>query len=440
MLKKNVMFKVGKEIFRKARGNIPGDPIVLEWDDDDYYEEDDLELDPDDAYMQVSGRLGSQIDLTIEGNFIDTFRSREDAEAFLTKWVQENNFFPNLWFIDDHGGVEGPLPYGDDSGPGRRNEGATYRQSDYHSAETVEGWDFDALVSAINEYIPLGSSIADVEDYIIPEEDVIDIEIYTIVSGSLGINQPDYIADLLDITLTQEDKDYDLGWEAIEERVAIVSDKLSNALTTRGIPGSIYFGHNEADGSYGLHYLVDIDDVVDLTGRDPVPSPLYDATTSEKMGSKRTALINWDEENGLLSDKEFDLPLSNKEFDLLSTEEKEGEEEEFLYEDEKDEDDFFLDVSLLDGVVMEGLTEDRSEYGNFSLFVDEVPARQIDDLDKAERLVNDASLVTTVGGRYSLEEAEDDMINIIFEAEMDETDRLLDEFLTTPSIPKTVKR
>jgi hypothetical protein len=69
------------------------------------------EPSPDDAYMQVSGRLGSQIDLTIEGKYLDTFDSVEEVQEFLTQWTNEHNFFPNLRYSNERGNIEGPIAY-----------------------------------------------------------------------------------------------------------------------------------------------------------------------------------------------------------------------------------------------------------------------------------------------------------------------------------------
>lgn len=88
-----------------------GDPVELEWDDQAYlYDEDENAMDPDDAYMQSVG-IGSNVDLTIEGKYVDTFRDQESAEAFVAEWAKKNQFYPNLWYVNDHGNVSDPIPY-----------------------------------------------------------------------------------------------------------------------------------------------------------------------------------------------------------------------------------------------------------------------------------------------------------------------------------------
>ena len=90
---------------------------------------------------------------------------------------------------------------------------------------------------------------------------------------------------------------------------------------------------------------------------------------------------------------------------------------------------FPFDVSLLDDTVTDNLREGRSEHDDFSVFIAETSAEKIGDLDEVERTINDASVVTTVGGQYSLER-EGGMVNVFFEAEAGETDKIQETFMT----------
>lgn len=59
----------------------------------------------DDAYLSPTGALGSKTSLTIDGKFIGEFESDEKAEEAINEWVKKNNFFPNVWYVSDHGNV-----------------------------------------------------------------------------------------------------------------------------------------------------------------------------------------------------------------------------------------------------------------------------------------------------------------------------------------------
>ena len=58
----------------------------------------------DDAFLTPTGHLGSEIALSIEGEFIGNFADTDDAEKELVGWINKNKVFPSIWFIDDHGG------------------------------------------------------------------------------------------------------------------------------------------------------------------------------------------------------------------------------------------------------------------------------------------------------------------------------------------------
>ena len=42
----------------------------------------------------------------VGGKHLGHFNDRDDAEKFVKKYMHQHNFFPNVWFIDDHGGAE----------------------------------------------------------------------------------------------------------------------------------------------------------------------------------------------------------------------------------------------------------------------------------------------------------------------------------------------
>lgn len=78
--------------------------------DEDGYEswetpEDEDKESEDDAYLSPSGHLGSKISLSIGGKHIGEFKSNDEAEDAFAAWVNKNKFFPNIWYVSDHGNV-----------------------------------------------------------------------------------------------------------------------------------------------------------------------------------------------------------------------------------------------------------------------------------------------------------------------------------------------
>lgn len=67
-------------------------------------------LTPDyesDAFIEAGhGRLGSKVSLSAEQRFIGEYGSVEEALEALKEWTEGSNYYPTLWFVDDHGGIE----------------------------------------------------------------------------------------------------------------------------------------------------------------------------------------------------------------------------------------------------------------------------------------------------------------------------------------------
>lgn len=63
---------------------------------------------PEDEDITISptGSLGSQYNVSVvNGKHIGVFGEMDDAVAAVLKYMNKNKFFPNVWYIDDHGGV-----------------------------------------------------------------------------------------------------------------------------------------------------------------------------------------------------------------------------------------------------------------------------------------------------------------------------------------------
>lgn len=82
-----------------------------------------------------------------------------------------------------------------------------------------------------------------------------------ISSGAAGRYQPEEIASFFDLEDKDWGEDYEWFWEGIDRIVEPIAAALSAELTKAGVPGHIYFGHLEADGSYGIFYAVGADEL-----------------------------------------------------------------------------------------------------------------------------------------------------------------------------------
>lgn len=98
--------------------------------------------------------------------------------------------------------------------------------------------------------------------------DTFDVEVEEIASGTLGRYKPARIADKLQLSVPDDVSGADaevydwnedeFAWDEIEaraEELAAEINKLSE------LPGHYYFGSNDADGSWGLRYTVDKDEL-----------------------------------------------------------------------------------------------------------------------------------------------------------------------------------
>jgi len=99
------------------------------------------------------------------------------------------------------------------------------------------------------------------EDYVEDEYASVFLEIIADATWGWKIMKP--AAEWMEITLTEEDWEYDNGIEAVEE----AADKLAETLNTKilerepNLVGHVYFGSNEHSGDWGLIYCVEVDDL-----------------------------------------------------------------------------------------------------------------------------------------------------------------------------------
>jgi len=99
-------------------------------------------------------------------------------------------------------------------------------------------------------------------------DDLFDIEVEEIASGVLGTHQPARIADKLQLDVPDDVSGADaevydwnedeFAWEEILARADELADIINNMSE---LPGRYYFGHNDIDGSWGLRYTIDKDEL-----------------------------------------------------------------------------------------------------------------------------------------------------------------------------------
>lgn len=77
---------------------------VLEYYEEDEAGEEETQPDPDnDAFITSNG---FKLDVSISGKHIGTFRDEEEAEQAIKQWCEKYKYWPTVWFVDDHGGVD----------------------------------------------------------------------------------------------------------------------------------------------------------------------------------------------------------------------------------------------------------------------------------------------------------------------------------------------
>jgi hypothetical protein len=131
-------------------------------------------------------------------------------------------------------------------------------------------WNIRNLIAACQAALDEFSK--DPEAFDIDGSDNLSYFLETISSGAAGIYQAQEIAsffDLEDVNFGEEldegeehdeDSAYEYFWDEIDQYIDPIARALSAELDKAGLPGHIYFGHLEGDGSYGMFYSVDMRD------------------------------------------------------------------------------------------------------------------------------------------------------------------------------------
>jgi hypothetical protein len=61
--------------------------------------------DPEDAYLRPSGPLGALTSASLAGAFLGEFDTTQQAEQAIRGEMDRTGFWPNVWWVDDHGGL-----------------------------------------------------------------------------------------------------------------------------------------------------------------------------------------------------------------------------------------------------------------------------------------------------------------------------------------------
>lgn len=71
--------------------------------DDDTEDDEEPEMDDDDYKLTPCGSLGGKIGVSQSGKFLADFGTTEEALEFVKEHMDKSQFFPDIWWISDHG-------------------------------------------------------------------------------------------------------------------------------------------------------------------------------------------------------------------------------------------------------------------------------------------------------------------------------------------------
>jgi hypothetical protein len=67
---------------------------------------DDEEPEPGDYILTPCGHLGGKIAVSqVDGKFLGEFLEHKDAEKFIANHMNAESYWPNVWWISDHGNI-----------------------------------------------------------------------------------------------------------------------------------------------------------------------------------------------------------------------------------------------------------------------------------------------------------------------------------------------
>ena len=65
-----------------------------------------MKIEAGDYVLSDTGALGSLTAVSEhEGNFLGVFVDHDEATTFVLQRMDRERFWPNVWYVDDHGGT-----------------------------------------------------------------------------------------------------------------------------------------------------------------------------------------------------------------------------------------------------------------------------------------------------------------------------------------------
>ena len=72
---------------------------------EDTFEEESGEPEPDEENDIFFGDERGKTVVSYAGKVIGTFEEEEEARTFIRKWMEKEQYWPNVWFVSDHGNM-----------------------------------------------------------------------------------------------------------------------------------------------------------------------------------------------------------------------------------------------------------------------------------------------------------------------------------------------
>jgi hypothetical protein len=118
-----------------------------------------------------------------------------------------------------------------------------------------------AVLNEIHKHLDGWTTPDTFEDYVEDECALVFLEIIADCHWGWKIHQR--VAEWMEVTVTDEDMEYDFGVEAVEEAADKLAETLNKKIEERepDLVGHVYFGTNEHSGDYGLLYCVEVDEL-----------------------------------------------------------------------------------------------------------------------------------------------------------------------------------
>lgn len=69
-------------------------------------EDEELDDQPSDDDYFIEDKPNHGYSVSQSQKFLESFSDRDEAEAFIRKHMDQEKFWPNVWFVDDHGGMQ----------------------------------------------------------------------------------------------------------------------------------------------------------------------------------------------------------------------------------------------------------------------------------------------------------------------------------------------